>query len=215
VIIAVDGPAASGKGTIAARLARHYGLAHLDTGLLYRAVGLAVFDFADDPDFESMAVAAAKSLDTSGLDPELLGTAEAGMAASRVSRIEEVRAALRELQTDFAHQPSGAVLDGRDIGSRICPDADVKFWITASPEARARRRTGQLLERGLEADEADIYDQILARDDADRNNPAGAFWRADDAHLLDTTEMDIEAAFRAAVAIVDGATKGGDRRKTP
>jgi CMP/dCMP kinase len=210
MIVAVDGPAASGKGTIAARLADHYGLAHLDTGLLYRAVGLAVIDFAEDPDFESMAIAAAKNLDASTLDPETLGTAEAGMAASRVSRIEDVRVALRQFQISFAHQPGGAVLDGRDIGSRICPDADVKFWFTASPEARARRRTMQLRARGLEADEADIYDQILARDEADRNNPAGAFWRAEDAHLLDTTELDIEAAFRAAVAIVDGAMTGGD-----
>jgi cytidylate kinase len=204
MIIAVDGPAASGKGTIAARLADRYGLAHLDTGLLYRAVGQAVIDFADDPDFESMAVAAAMNLDASSLDPERLGTAEAGMAASRISRIEAVRAALRLLQIDFAQQPGGAVLDGRDIGSRICPDADVKFWITANPAARARRRTMQLRNRGLEADDADIYEQIVARDEADRANPAGAFWRADDAHLLDTTDLDIEAAFRAAVAIVDG-----------
>lgn len=212
MIIAVDGPAASGKGTISARLAGHYGLPHLDTGLLYRAVGLAVIDFVDDPDFEMMAIGAAKNLDSSALDPDPLGSADAGMAASRVSRIENVRQALRQFQIDFAHRPGGAVLDGRDIGSRICPDADVKLWFDASPEARAKRRTQQLLDRGIEADEADIYDQLVARDDADRNNPAGAFFMADDAHLLDTTEMSIEAAFRAAVEIVDGATKSRDGR---
>jgi cytidylate kinase len=214
VIIAVDGPAASGKGTLAGLLARHFGLPHLDTGLLYRGVGLAVLDHLDAPDLEARAVAAAESLDKTALDAVRLGTSELGAAASKISRFEKVRAALRQFQREFAGQPGGAVLDGRDIGTRICPDADVKIFITADPAIRARRRAEQLRARGLPADEPAILAQILARDEADRDNPAGAFYRAEDAHLLDTSQLDIEAAFRAALGIVERTIARKDGRKT-
>jgi len=205
MIIAVDGPAASGKGTVAKGLADHYGLKHLDTGLLYRAVGLAMRDAYEGPDFATKAVAAAQSIDTESLDPDVLGAPDVALLAAKVARIEDVRSALRQFQIDFSQQPGGTILDGRDIGTRICPDADVKLFITASPETRAQRRTAQLRARGDPVSEAEILAQIEARDESDRSNPAGAFYRADGAHLLDTSEMDIEAALRAAIAIVDAA----------
>lgn len=212
MIIAVDGPAASGKGTLAAGLARHYGLPHLDTGSLYRAVGSAVLDALDAPDLEQRAVAAARALDPGRLDTAALSTAEAGLAASKVSHFEAVRAALRQYQRDFANRPGGAVIDGRDIGTRICPEADVKLFVTASAEVRARRRAAQLAERGIEITENEMLAQIVARDAADRENPAGAFYPAPDAHLLDTTDLDIEAAFQAALEVVEGARAGKEGR---
>jgi len=206
MIIAVDGPAASGKGTLAAGLARHYGLAHLDTGLLYRAVGLAVRDEVDAPDFEAAAIRAAHALDPDQLsDVAALTAAETGVLASRVAVIGPVREALRAYQRDFAARPGGAVLDGRDIGTVICPEADVKLFIEADSKARMERRARQLEARGVEVDRYALYHQIEERDARDRANPNGAFYRAPDAHLLDTTNLDIEAALRAAVAIVDGA----------
>jgi CMP/dCMP kinase len=206
MIIAVDGPAASGKGTLAAGLAARFRLPHLDTGQLYRAVGLAVAQHLESPDFEARAAAAARALDPTHLDPVRLGTAEAAVLASRVARIEDVRGALRQFQRDFAHQGGGAVIDGRDIGTRICPDADVKLFITAETGVRADRRASPVRARGIEVDRDEIFRQIAARDENDRNNPAGAFYPAPDAHLLDTTELDIEAALRAAIAIVEEAT---------
>lgn len=204
MIIAVDGPAASGKGTLAAGLARHYGLPHLDTGLLYRAVGLAVRDAADGPGFEAAAIAAARALDPRDVtERDELQSAEAGSLASRVAVIAEVRTALRQFQRDFAGQPGGAVLDGRDIGTVVCPDADVKLFIEADSKARMERRARQYEARGLTVDRYALYHQIEERDARDRANPNGAFYRAADAHLLDTTRLDIEAALRAAVAIVD------------
>ena len=204
MIIAVDGPAASGKGTLAAGLARHFRLPHLDTGLLYRAVGLAVKDHVGAQDFELRAIAAARKLDAGHLTAgEELTTAGAGVLASQVAVIAEVREAMRQYQRDFAHQPGGAVLDGRDIGTVICPDADVKLFIKADSAARAERRARQLESRGVAVDRAALHAQILERDARDRGNPNGAFYPAPDAHLLDTTQLDIEAALRAAVAIVD------------
>ena len=211
MIIAVDGPAASGKGTLATGLARHFGLPHLDTGLLYRAVGLAVGPDTGAPDFEARAIAIAQGLDAAHLDTSQLGTAEVAVLASRVARIPEVRAALRAFQRDFAAQPGGAVIDGRDIGTRICPDADVKLFITAETAVRAERRTAQLRRRGIAADREDIARQIAARDEADKNNPAGAFYLAKDAHLLDTTNLSIDAALRAAIGIVEAAMAGKSR----
>jgi len=206
VIIAVDGPAASGKGTLAQGLARHYGLPQLDTGLLYRAVGLRVRDAADTPGFEAAAIAAARALDPSHLSNlDELTSAEAGSLASRVAVIEDVRGALRQYQRDFAHQPGGAVLDGRDIGTVICPDADVKLFIEADSKSRMERRARQFESRGQTVDRYALYHQIEQRDARDRANPHGGFYPAPDAHLLDTTRLDIEAALRAAVAIVDGA----------
>lgn len=208
MIIAVDGPAASGKGTVSDGLAQHYRLPNLDTGLLYRAVGLATFDRLEDPALNDLAIAAAQNLDFTALDPVTLGRPEIAVAASNVARIPEVRSALFQLQQDFARQDGGAILDGRDIGTRICPDADVKLFVTATPEVRATRRTNQLIGRGQTVQQSDILAQIIARDERDRENPAGAFYLADDAHLLDTTDLSIEAALRAAVAIVDKAMAG-------
>jgi len=204
MIIAVDGPAASGKGTLAAGLARHYGLPHLDTGLLYRAVGCAVAELDGLPGFEVAAILAAKSIDTGHLDPELLSTAEAGQLASKVAVIGEVRAALFDFQRAFATQSSGAVLDGRDVGTNIAPDAEVKLFIKADSKARMERRARQFELKGLPVDRYALYHQIEQRDARDMANPNGGFYPAPDAHLLDTTLLDIEAALRAAVAIVDG-----------
>jgi cytidylate kinase len=209
MIIAVDGPAASGKGTLAQGLARHYGLPHLDTGLLYRAVGLAVRDAADTPQFEPRAIAAARALDAAHLtNIEALTSEEASVLASKVAVIGPVREAMRQYQRDFAHLRGGAVLDGRDIGTVVCPDADVKLFIEADSKARMERRARQFEAKGLPVDRYALYHQIEARDARDRANPNGGFYRAADAHLLDTTRLDIEAALRAAVAIVDGVMAG-------
>ena len=205
MLIAVDGPAASGKGTIAKRLAAHYGLAHLDTGLLYRSVGLAVIDKLDAPDLEEQAISAAQKIDPTTFDEEKLSTAEVGLAASKVAQIPQVRQTLNQLQFDFLKKPEGAILDGRDIGTRICPQADVKLYITATSERRAQRRTDQLLARGLDVTYPSILQQIEKRDKDDRENPAGAFFQAEDAHLLDTSKLSIEAAFQAALEIVERA----------
>lgn len=204
MIIAVDGPAASGKGTLAAGLARHYGLPHLDTGLLYRAVGRAVAEHDGSPGFEAAAIAAARAIDTTALDAELLSTGEAGQLASKVAVIGEVRAALFDFQRAFATQVGGAVLDGRDIGTKIAPDADVKLFIKADSKARMERRARQFEMKGIPVDRYALYHQIEQRDARDMANPNGGFYPAADAHLLDTTLLDIEAALRAAVAIVDG-----------
>ncbi|HLV82224.1 MAG TPA: (d)CMP kinase [Devosia sp.] len=212
MIIAVDGPAASGKGTLAAGLARHYHLPHLDTGLLYRAVGWALRDEPDGPDFEARAIAAAQSLDAAHLgNLEALTSANTGILASRVAVIGEVRVAMRQYQREFARQPGGAVLDGRDIGTVICPDADAKLFIVADSKVRMERRARQLELRGLPVDRYALYHQIEERDARDMANPHGGFYKADDAHLLDTTLLDIEASLRAAIAIVDGtmARKAG------
>lgn len=208
MIIAVDGPAASGKGTLASGLARHYGLPHLDTGLLYRAVGRAVAGHEDAPDFAARAVTAAKSLNADHLNPEVLVSAEVGVLASKVAVIAEVRQALFDYQRNFALQPGGAVLDGRDIGTKICPDADVKLFIEADSKARMERRARQLESRGVAVDRYALYHQIEERDARDRANPNGGFFRAPDAHLLDTTRLDIEAALSSAVAIVDRVMAG-------
>ena len=209
MIIAVDGPAASGKGTLAAGLAKHYGLPHLDTGLLYRAVGRASAQWDGSPQFETRAIAAARALDATHLDDlETLTSAETGVLASKVAVIAEVRRALFDFQRRFATQPGGAVLDGRDIGTKICPDADAKLFIVADSKARMERRARQLEARGLEVDRYALYHQIEERDARDMANPNGGFYQASDAHLLDTTQLDIEAALRAAVAIVDAAVAG-------
>ena len=205
MIIAVDGPAASGKGTLAAGLASHYRLPHLDTGLLYRAVGRAVQSHEGTPEFEARAIEAAKRIDAGDLDPEYLSTQAVGNLASKVAVIAGVRQALFDFQHGFALQRGGAVLDGRDIGTRICPEADVKLFILADSWARTERRARQFEARGQKVDRDALHAQIEERDERDRSNPNGAFYPADDAHLLDTTRLDIEAALRAAVAIVDGA----------
>ncbi len=211
MIIAVDGPAASGKGTLASGLARHYNLPYLDTGLLYRAVGRAVEAYENSDEFEARAIAAAQTLDEDDIEPEFLLSAKVGNLASKVAVIGAVRRALFDYQREFASQEGGAVLDGRDIGTVIAPEADVKLFIQADSKARMERRARQLEARGQVVDRYALYHQIEERDARDMQNPNGGFYKADDAHLLDTTLLDIEAALRAAIAIVDGtmARKAG------
>ena len=205
IVIAIDGPAAAGKGTLARRLAEHYDLAFLDTGALYRAVGLAMLRSGLDPDDAQAAEEVARNLDLTLMeDPELRGM-KAGEAASKVARHPGVRAALLQFQRDFAARAGekGAVLDGRDIGTVVLPDADVKLFVTASPEVRAKRRFEEL--RGLGRDVT--FDEVLAavreRDERDMNRAEAPLRPAADAHLLDTSELDICAAFRAAREIID------------
>ena len=206
LIIAVDGPAASGKGTIAARLARTYGLPHLDTGLLYRAVGARLLAQGRSLDDEAAATEAARGLDASGLsDDPGLTTGEAGEAASRVAGHPGVRAALLDLQQRFAAQAGGAVLDGRDIGTVIAPDAQAKLFVTAAPDVRAARRWKQLTARGIGISFEDMLADIKRRDDRDAGRGAAPMAQAEDAVLLDTTDMGIEAAFDAARRIVETA----------
>ncbi|EJW09514.1 Cytidylate kinase [Rhodovulum sp. PH10] len=203
MIIAIDGPAASGKGTLAKRLAAHYGLRHLDTGLLYRAVGWAVLTAGRPLDDRACAVGAAASIDPQNFDEEALKSQKAGEAASIVSAYPEVRAALVDFQKSFAATPPGAVLDGRDIGTVICPDADVKIFVTASPEERARRRFLEFRSKGLSVDEAEILEDIRRRDARDTARAVAPLKPADDARVLDTTTLDIAAALAAALEIVE------------
>ena len=207
MIIAIDGPAASGKGTIGKRLAAHYRLRHLDTGLLYRAVGRTVLDAGHKLDDRQAAIAAAQSLDLSRFDEAVLKGAEAGEAASFVSAIPEVRAALVGFQRSFAAGAPGAVLDGRDIGTVICPDADVKIFVTAAPEVRARRRAAEYRASGKTTDDAIVLADIRKRDERDSSRSASPLRQANDAMLLDTTNLDVEAAVAAAIAIVEKTRK--------
>jgi cytidylate kinase len=208
LVIAVDGPAASGKGTIARALARHYGLPHLDTGLLYRAVGIGVLRHGGDPMVEGDALAACDFSDGLMADPNLKSEA-AGRAASIVSAHPAVRAALLERQRAFAAQPGGAVLDGRDIGTVIAPDAAAKLFVTADNHVRARRRYDELVRMGLSVTEEHVLADILARDERDSGRAAAPLVRADDAVLLDTSEMGVAEAVAAAVAEVLRATGRG------
>ncbi len=211
MIIAVDGPTASGKGTVAKNLADHYGLKRLDTGSLYRAVGLAVLDAGGEPTDEGAAVAAAEKLDLNAIDEKRIRSSAAGLAASKVAVIPAVREVLRRSQMAFAADPNGAVLDGRDIGTVICPNADVKLFVTASLEERTRRRLAELHARGEQISFEELQAQIAERDERDMSRKDSPLYQAADAHLLDTTALSIEAAAQAAYAIVDQAlaTRGG------
>jgi len=211
MIIAIDGPAASGKGTLGKKLAAHYRLRHLDTGLLYRAVAKAVIDAGRKADDQAAAVAAAKALDPASFDEAALKTPAVGEAASIVSAFAEVRAALVEFQRDFAAEAPGAVLDGRDIGTVICPDADVKIFVTATPEVRARRRAAEYRAQGRQIEDSSVLADIVKRDERDTRRAAAPLQQAPDAHLLDTTHLDIDAAIRAAIDIVE-ATRAGRGR---
>jgi cytidylate kinase len=202
VIVAVDGPAASGKGTIARAIARHYGLPHMDTGLLYRAAGLCLLRTGGDPADEAQAVAACSLQGVDFEDPELKSEAAGGMA-SRISAYPGVRAALVERQRSFATQAGGAVLDGRDIGTVIAPDADAKLFVTASPEVRARRRFEELERLGMPLPFDVVLADIEARDARDRSRTASPLARAEDAHLLDTSDLDVDRAIAEAVAAVE------------
>jgi cytidylate kinase len=208
MIVAVDGPAASGKGTIAKALARHYGLPHMDTGLLYRAVSLNLLRFGGDPESEFSAARACDFSQTDFDDPELKSEAAGGIA-SRISAYPLVRAALAERQRDFAAQEGGAVLDGRDIGTVIAPHADAKLFVTASPEVRARRRFEELKRMGLTVHEEDVLLDIRARDERDTGRAAAPLLKAEDAMLLDTSAMGVEEAIAAAIAAVDRMAAGG------
>ena len=208
MIIAIDGPAASGKGTIGKKLAARYGLRHLDTGLIYRAVAQALVSAGHDPNDKPRAIAAAQRLDPTQFDEIVLKRHTIGEAASIVSAIPEVRAALLAFQREFVKSPPGAVLDGRDIGTVIAPDADIKIFVVATPEERARRRYLELKERGDSVKESEILADILRRDARDRSRTAAPLVRAPDAYLLDTTHLDIDAAVRAAIAIVEAARAG-------
>lgn len=205
MIIAIDGPAASGKGTLARRLADYFHLPHLDTGLTYRAVAHMLLTKGWPLGDEAHAVEAAKLVDLGNLDREALSAHEVADAASRVAVISDVRKILVGKQRAFAAKPSGAVLDGRDIGTVVCPDASVKFYVTASTEVRAQRRLRDIEARGGTADGADILADIVRRDERDMGRTDSPLRPAADAHLLDTSEMSIEAAFQAARAIVDEA----------
>jgi CMP/dCMP kinase len=207
MIIAIDGPAASGKGTLGKKLAAHFGLRHLDTGLLYRAVAKTLMDAGQPCSDVAKAEAAAKSLDLSRFDETALKGRAVGEAASIVSAIPEVRAALVVLQRQFAATPPGAVMDGRDIGTVICPDAPVKIFVTATAEVRARRRAKEFAAQGQTVDETTVLADILARDERDTTRKISPMKPAADAHLLDTTDMDIEQAFRAAVGLVERAKR--------
>jgi CMP/dCMP kinase len=219
MIIAIDGPAASGKGTIARRLAATYGMPHLDTGLLYRATARALLDAGRRLDDEERATEAARGLALTDFDEQRLRGEAMGEAASVVASMRGVRQALVEAQRRFAGRPEGAVLDGRDIGTVICPDAAVKIFVTASAEARAQRRALELAGRGDKVDYAMILEDIQRRDARDSSRAAAPLRPAADAVVLDTTNLGVEAAIEAARAIVDeirgrplAEIRGGARR---
>jgi cytidylate kinase len=203
VIVAIDGPAASGKGTLARRIAVHFGLPHLDTGLLYRAVARALLDLGLDHTDAYHAAEAARGLDPHDLDESRLRGREMGQAASVVAAMPDVRAALVKLQRDFAAQPRGAVLDGRDIGTVICPETPIKLFVTATAEERARRRFRELSAKGEPVTYEAVLEDIRARDERDSKRSVAPLRAAEGARLLDTTDLDIDAAFRAALAIVN------------
>ncbi len=203
--IAIDGPAASGKGTLGRLLAVHYGLRHLDTGLTYRAVAAAILDASGDLASEEDAVAIASGLDLASLGRDRLASHSIGDAASRVAVMPKLRKVLVERQREFAEAPPGAVLDGRDIGTVVLPQAQAKLYVTASPEIRARRRAAEILDRGMAADEQAVLADIRRRDARDMARADSPLRPAADAYLLDTSGLDIEAAFQAAVEYIDRA----------
>jgi cytidylate kinase len=211
MIIAIDGPAASGKGTISRQVAAVYGLHHLDTGLLYRAVAKAVLDAGHSPDDAARATDAAIALDPRKFDDNALKLQVITEAASVVAAIPQVRQALMSYQRQFAMKPPGTVLDGRDIGTVIAPGADVKLFVVATPEVRAKRRVLELRARGEEAEESEVLADLLRRDERDSRRTAAPLKAAPDAHLLDTTHLGIDAAFRAAVDIIEAVRRGRNR----
>jgi cytidylate kinase len=207
LVIAVDGPAASGKGTLARRLAAHYGLRHLDTGSLYRVVGLRVVRAGGEPADPAQSAAAAEGITVVDLADPRLRDEEVGQAASIVAAHGTVRAALLDYQRAFAAQPPGAVLDGRDVGTVVCPDAKVKIFLEASPEVRAQRRLNELRSRGVESIESRVLEEMRARDARDRRRDVAPLRPAEDAHRIDTSTLDADIVFERAVAIVDSCLR--------
>lgn len=205
MIIAVDGPAASGKGTLAKAIAAHYGLAYLDTGALYRAVARDVLAADGELRDDGLAATVAQRLDPATLEDPRLRAHEIGEAASIVAANRRVRDALLDFQRAFARRRPGAVLDGRDIGTVVCPDADIKLFVTASPEVRARRRHLELAARDDDASYERVLADIQVRDARDADRSAAPLKAAEDALLLDTTHLDIEAAFTAAIELIEAA----------
>lgn len=215
MIIAIDGTVASGKGTIARRLSRWYGLPHMDTGRLYRATGVAALNAGVDFDNHKALADVALALDLNDYDEAQLRTAEAGIAASKVAAIPAVRAALLELQRDFAQQPKGAILDGRDIGTVVCPDAEVKLWVDASVEARANRRWKELTEKGETLTLDEMITQLKERDARDSNRADAPMIAAADSVLIDTTHLTIDAAVDKARAAVEAVIAQKSDRSEP
>jgi cytidylate kinase len=207
MIIAIDGPAAAGKGTLARQIADHFGYAYLDTGSLYRAVAHAVVRQGKEPGDEAAALKAAQELDPATIDPKAIRTGEIGQAASIVAAMQPVRDAILAFQRNFAGNPPdgapGAVLDGRDIGTVVCPGADVKLFVTASAEVRAHRRWLELKNSGSAVSETQVLEEVRERDKRDRERTHSPLLPAADAHLLDTSDLSIEAAFKAALAIIE------------
>jgi cytidylate kinase len=204
-VIAIDGPAAAGKGTLSRRIAQAYGFQHLDTGLTYRATAKALLDAGLPLDDEQVAEKMAREVDLSGLDRSVLARHEIGEAASKIAVMPSVRHALVEAQQAFARREPGVVLDGRDIGTVVCPSSPVKLYVTASPEVRAKRRFDEIVAAGGEADLGTIFADVKKRDERDIGRADSPLKPADDAHLLDTSEMSIEAAFQAAKSLIDAA----------
>lgn len=202
-VIAIDGPAASGKGTLARKLGEHLNFPHLDTGLTYRAVGHALLQVGLPLDNEELAVSVAENLDLSKLDRSILSAHEIGEAASKIAVMSRVREVLVAAQRKFASTPPGAILDGRDIGTVVCPDARIKFYVTASPEIRSRRRYDEIVQNGGSADYDAIFADILKRDERDMGRKDSPLRPADDAHLLDTSKMSIESAFQTAIDLIE------------
>ncbi|MGB0683872.1 MAG: (d)CMP kinase [Magnetovibrionaceae bacterium] len=205
-VIAIDGPAAAGKGTLAKRLAGHLDFALLDTGLLYRAVGWKVLEAGADPEDEAAALSQAKALTVEDLKSDQLRRDETAQAASKVAVIQSVRAELLAFQRDFATKPplgaKGAILDGRDIGTVVCPDADAKLFVTASVEVRSARRVKELRDRGEEVIEARVLQDMKDRDERDQSRATAPLKPAEDAHVIDTSDMDADQALKAALAVI-------------
>lgn len=204
-VIAIDGPAAAGKGTLSRRIADEYGFHHLDTGLTYRACAKALMDAGLPLNDEALAAEMAAKVDLSGLDRSVLSAHAIGEAASKIAVMPSVRRALVEAQRAFSKRAPGTVLDGRDIGTVVCPDATVKLYVTASAEVRAKRRFDEIVAGGGEARFEDVLADVIKRDERDMNRADSPLKPADDAHLIDTTEMGIEAAFQAAKRLIDAA----------
>ena len=203
MIIAIDGPSASGKGTLAKKLAEHYQFAYLDTGLLYRKVAFDVLEAGGDPADKDAAEKAALGLDMTNVEESRLRTPQIAEAASIVAAEPRVRAAVLQFQRQFAKNSQGAVLDGRDIGSFVCPDADIKIFVSASEKIRAKRRFLELVAAGYSGTLEQVSRDIKARDARDRNRKTAPLKQAEDAYLLDTSNLDIETAFRSAVEWID------------